>query len=347
MSTSAFAIRSQIEAVLAGRIPSALTLAHRPLRANAPTGICSLDKQLYGGLPLGAITEVVGPECSGRTALALSYIAQIMKEGKVCAWVDASDSLHLESAAGAGIDLARLLWVRCGVPSTSKEQLSAHMSFALPEKYLAPPQVKKGIHGGGCGPHPRGETKGLPDAVEDFLRPEHIVPRCAEPQRRVRPQREVCEPILLPQAKHDGKRVLTGRPWARIEQALHVTDLLLQGGGFGAIVLDMGSIAPEFVSRVPLATWFRYRAAAERTRASILVLTQHPCTKSSAGLVLCMQPGNPLQDDPTVFAGVEHQVEIVRERFSPTPTNVIPLPKPPHSDKPSGWYTRTAWTGRR
>ena len=60
-----------------------------------------------------------------------------------------------------------------------------------------------------------------------------------------------------------------------MEQALRVTDLLLQAGGFGAIVLDMGSLAPEHVTRIPLATWFRYRAAAERTQASVLLLTQY------------------------------------------------------------------------
>jgi hypothetical protein len=49
-----------------------------------------------------------------------------------------------------------------------------------------------------------------------------------------------------------------------MDQALRAMDLLLQAGGFGAIVLDMESVAPEHVSRIPLATWFRYRAAAER-----------------------------------------------------------------------------------
>ena len=63
--------------------------------------------------------------------------------------------------------------------------------------------------------------------------------------------------------------VSPSKPWARIEQALRVTDLLLQAGGFSAIVLDMAGIAPEHVSRVPLATWFRYRAAAERTQAEL------------------------------------------------------------------------------
>lgn len=40
------------------------------------------------------------------------------------------------------------------------------------------------------------------------------------------------------------------------EQALGAQDLLLQGGGFSAIVLDMGGVAPEYVSRVELSIWF-------------------------------------------------------------------------------------------
>src|SRR5579863_10416038 len=67
-------------------------------------------------------------------------------------------------------------------------------------------------------------------------------------------------------------------------------DLLLQAGGFSAIVLDMAGIAPEHAARVPLATWFRYRAAVERTRASLLLLTQHSCAKSSAELLLRFGP---------------------------------------------------------
>lgn len=49
-------------------------------------------------------------------------------------------------------------------------------------------------------------------------------------------------------------------------------DLLLQTGGFSAIVLDMGSLAPEYVARIELSTWHRYRLAAERTQSSILLL---------------------------------------------------------------------------
>ena len=75
-----------------------------------------VDELLEGGLPVGAITEIVGPESSGRTAVALSFVNQLTHAGKVCAWVDVSDALCPESAAAAGIDLAHLLWVRCGVP---------------------------------------------------------------------------------------------------------------------------------------------------------------------------------------------------------------------------------------
>jgi recombination protein RecA len=258
-------LRARIEAVLADRIPSALTPAPRMIRPVAATGIRKVDELLEGGLPLGAITEMVGPESSGRTSLALSFIARMTQAVKICAWVDVSNTLHPESVAASGVDLSRLLWVRCGVP----------ISRSAP-KYIA-----------------------------------------------------------------------SGKPWSRIDQALRVTDLLLQAGGFGSIVLDMGCIAPEFASRVPLATWFRYRAAAERSQASVLLLTQHACARSSAALVLRFESGRPLQAETTVFTGIEHRVEIARERFTPSPANVIPLRKPPQNERSATWRTRTAWAGRR
>ncbi|HYK37802.1 ATPase domain-containing protein [Alloacidobacterium sp.] len=112
---SATLLRAQIEAALADRIPSALTPAPRLVRPVSSTGVEETDTLIGSGFPVGAITELVGPESSGRTSLALSFIAQMTKAGKVCAWVDVSNTLHPESAAASGIDLSRLLWVRCGV----------------------------------------------------------------------------------------------------------------------------------------------------------------------------------------------------------------------------------------
>jgi RecA/RadA recombinase len=43
------------------------------IRPVAATGIESLDEVLKGGLPVGAVSELLGPECSGRTSVALSF----------------------------------------------------------------------------------------------------------------------------------------------------------------------------------------------------------------------------------------------------------------------------------
>jgi recombination protein RecA len=346
--SSAATFRSQIEANLAHRIPSALTPAPRTIRPVAATGIQAIDELLEGGLPLGAITEIVGPECSGRTSLALSFLAQMTQTEKLCAWIDVSDTLDPESAAVAGVDLSRLLWVRCGVQTTSRTKPSAQRTFSLPEKYMVAPPIKKGLHGGGFGSHPRNEVKGLSDAVSGLLKPEALAPRCAEPQRRERPERETFEPNTQRGAvKHGRTTPLANKPWNLIEQALSTTDLFLQGGGFSAIVLDMGGIAPEHASRVALSIWFRYRAAAEQTQVSILLLTQHPCAKSSAELLLRLQPGNARRDEVTVFTGLKHEIEVTRRRFTQTPTNVIPLCKPPQRSTIANWQSRTAWAGPR
>src|SRR6202789_1223108 len=159
MSTAAI-IRSQIEAALADRIPSALTPPARTIRPVTLTGIRSVDEVLEGGLPVGTLTELVGGECSGRTSLALSFLAELTGTGKVCAWIDVSNSLNPESAAAVDLDLSRLLWVRCGVPAGPLADPSVAKGFVLPEKYLVPPPVKKGLRGGDFGRHRPNEARG-------------------------------------------------------------------------------------------------------------------------------------------------------------------------------------------
>ena len=353
---SAFALRSQIEAALAERIPAALTPATRIAREVVPTGIETVDAVLQGGLPVGTLTEMIGAECSGRTALALSLVARLTRAEKVCAWVDVSDALSPESAAACGVDLVRLLWVRCGVarpvgaPPVFEKGGSREGGFSLPKKYFVPKPAIKGLHGGGMGSHPRGEAKGMDTAVSGLLRAE---PRCAEPQRRVRVEREVFEPAparnfaLGQRAKFGGYGSAAGRPWGRMEQALKVTDLLLQAGGFGAIVLDMGSMAPEHVSRIPLATWFRYRAGAERTRASVVLLTQYPCAKSSAGLVLRLEGGAVATQGAAVLAGFERRIEVSRQRYAQVTEKAIPMRKPPQRVGVATWRSGMTWAGCR
>lgn len=342
---SANSIRMQIEASLSGRIPSALSPVPRVLRQTSSTGISAIDDVLDGGLPLGALTEMVGPECSGRTSLALSFLAHLTQAGKVCAWIDVSNSLRPESVAAAGIDLDRLLWVRCGVGQNSRGIGISEVVFTLPEKYMLALPTKKGLHGGGFGSHPRNEQKGLSHAVSDLFPPQALAARCAEPQRRVAKEPEQFEPVTIPMATlKEATAAIT--PWTRLEQALKATDLLLHGGGFSAIVLDMGSIAPNFALRVPLATWFRYRAAAERSQVSILLLSQHACAKSSAELVLQMESQDARSDERTVFTGLHHHLEIQRQRFTQS-SNVVPLKKPAQRAHGVSWKSQSKWAGRR
>lgn len=73
------------------------------------TGSISLDAALgIGGLPMGRIVEIFGPESSGKTTLTLSVIAEAQKAGKVCAFIDAEHALDPIYAANLGVDVKEL-----------------------------------------------------------------------------------------------------------------------------------------------------------------------------------------------------------------------------------------------
>lgn len=103
-------IRAQVES----RLPGALTVYKRPAPEVFPTGIVALDRQI-GGVPQGALTQIHAPQdlSSGKTALLLSLMAQLTRCGQFCALVDASDCFDPQSAEAVGVNLARVLWVRC------------------------------------------------------------------------------------------------------------------------------------------------------------------------------------------------------------------------------------------
>ena len=83
------------------------------------SGIREIDA-LTGGLPRGCLSEICGSASSGRTSVLLAALAAATRREEVCALVDATDALDAVSAAAAGVDLERLLWVRCGIgPRTS------------------------------------------------------------------------------------------------------------------------------------------------------------------------------------------------------------------------------------
>jgi recombination protein RecA len=104
------------------------TLGFRPdakIRECLPTGIASLDAMFSNGdalltqgqtqgFPRGAISEILGPESSGRTTLVHSLLAASTAQLEICAYVDTDDSFDPVSAAAAGVALSQLVWIRCG-----------------------------------------------------------------------------------------------------------------------------------------------------------------------------------------------------------------------------------------
>ncbi|RCU51879.1 MULTISPECIES: recombinase RecA [Corallincola] len=85
------------------------------------TGSLSLDIALgIGGLPMGRIVEIYGPESSGKTTLTLEVIAQAQKAGKTCAFVDAEHALDPVYAGKLGVNVDELL---VSQPDTGEQAL--------------------------------------------------------------------------------------------------------------------------------------------------------------------------------------------------------------------------------
>ena len=78
----------------------------------APVGVGLLDEALRGGLRRGHLSEIVGARSMGRTSLLCRLLAAATARGEVVALIDTWDRFDPASAASAGVDLTRLLWVR-------------------------------------------------------------------------------------------------------------------------------------------------------------------------------------------------------------------------------------------
>ena len=75
-----------------------------------PTGAMSLDIAVgVGGIPVGRVTEIYGPESSGKTTLALHVIAEAQKRGGIAAFIDAEHALDISYASRLGVDVDNLL----------------------------------------------------------------------------------------------------------------------------------------------------------------------------------------------------------------------------------------------
>jgi hypothetical protein len=163
----------------------------------------------------------------------------------------------------------------------------------------------------------------VPEEHADFT------PRCSEaiPRKRVQPvdveSVEFAAPTSIQKnvQGQPSRSIFTRRErvWKLLDQALRATDLLLNTGGFRALVLDMGDVAPEQARRVPLATWYRFRLQAEKSRTLFLLMTRVPCANSCAAVSLHCQQGTidwqqAAQHSPRLLTGLHYRVSVERSR---------------------------------
>ncbi len=317
-----------------------------------PSGVAELDAVLGGGFPRGSLVELCGPASCGRTSLAFSLLAQATDRQEACAFVDVSDSLDPISLAAAGVELPRLLWVRCG-------ETGDHGPDVKTSSYLGPADKERRKSGGSDSAskkpmpvlgwrHPRELMRGVDQAIPSLIGKQtafaesaqiHVVARCAgeqverdrEPARRgFRPQRflpSIRESNPPPPVRTGGRSV---KPWKRLEQALKTTDLLLHGGGWGVVVVDLGGICWVDARRINLSMWFRFRRAIENTPTILLLLGEESCAKSCASLVLrCQRRADhwsraaaSIQTGASTFEGFEVQGEVTRSRVLSQPSDL-------------------------
>jgi len=247
-------------------ITPASRLEIRPAPEMVASGIPALDA-LTGGLPRGCLTEIYGPASSGRTSVMLAALAAATDRGEYCALIDASDALDPHFLTAAGIDLDRLLWVRCNENSPQRNRVT--------EKNL----FKKKIS-----------------------------------QR-------------ADQSEH------------RLEQVLRATDLLLESGGFGLILLDLADIPHQSARRITLTTWFRFRRAVEHKPTILLAIEQQPIAGSCSSLQLQLGSQNfsditpHSQSHTHLLTGLEIRTELIRSRLDRKPARSV------------AFETKTAWAG--
>lgn len=281
--------RARAVGALSSSVRTATTLEVRPAPEMVPFGIASLD-EFTGGVPRGALTELFGPASSGRTSVMLSLMASVTRRQEVCALIDVTDSFDPVSATAAGVDLKRLLWVRCGI---ARSQEAGVGSQQLPGRRtsgprantigsVAPPakNISWSIHQnydarlrhaitGGCHEMTRGR-------VSSFEYPVASSKRMVTSAKNSNPETRNAGA---------GTRVVPSK-WTKLDQALKATDLLLQSGGFGLIVIDLGDISIEQARRIPLTSWFRFRRVVENTPTILLLVARDTCAKTCASLVL-------------------------------------------------------------
>ena len=94
------------------------------------------------------------------------------------------------------------------------------------------------------------------------------------------------DPKSAARAEINCERLLWIRCANNLEQAFKATDLLLQGGGFGLVLLDLGDVPAKSAKRIISSWWYRFRRTLEATPTALVVIAEESCVRSCASLAL-------------------------------------------------------------
>jgi hypothetical protein len=165
-------------------------------------------------------------------------------------------------------------------------------------------------------------------------------------------------------------RPVASRSASPLEQGLRATDLLLNAGGFRAILFDLAGLAHEQLRRIPLATWYRFRLQAEKSRTLLLLLTgkapecaapdadgdalglaspdrPQSYAQSCAAVSLNFSPAQPewrraTPHSPALLAGVRYRLQMQRGRVVDSVRKT--LPQAQAEKNAADWTSAAAWT---
>ena len=115
------------------------------------------------------------------------------------------------------------------------------------------------------------------------------------------------------------ERLLWVRCGGNAEHALKATDLLVQGGGFGLVALDLADTPDATARRISMTSWFRLRRAVEHTPTVLLVLEQRPHARTCASLTLEMRRENAAWSGAPGCSRLLRGIRVRAERRKPMP----------------------------
>jgi RecA DNA recombination protein len=145
-------------------------------------------------------------------------------------------------------------------------------------------------------------------------------------------------------APEDKKRKASESP---VDQALRVTDLLLQSGGFGLVIIDLGDVPLKLARRISLTSWFRFQRAIEHTPTVLFVVTQAPCSQTCAALLLKLQTDKKLSAFSYQLSALKtpSHAELLDDQKIETEILRSRMPRKPAPSTTAAFSTRTVRAG--